>query len=427
MQSVAKRPLETQDNSTRETPETIQNPAEIRAQLAKEFNGKGAADLRLARGSSEPVSVDLSLELEGLGGLRLPSKFADLGSRGLAGGLALFFRQLPSEKQAEIWGKFFGPPGAAKRVLPNGRELSDALIEGSVLFKSSLKLGKLDRAYPEEARITAMIDQFLYKNEVEKQRKKAEENARIREQELLESVKKVVGEPNWDLIHGVTADEVTQYDLGGEESQAEEIEEPGADIDVAKSATPDQSDLDSKLKESNGKSRMNVSLSGQNLPSFHQQELERYSNPTVSYTYKLPNGEARWVAPVCKKVMDISVRPRDHFLLLSDRPSAVTILSLVRDAAAKMPEGYGTRGDICELLKESQFINPNIDEERMSTVVSGALDRLHYEKDPCVRFDTARKLWVYLHCPKDDGDNASNEPEAAESQRVGRNKKVKIN
>lgn len=33
----------------------------------------------------------------------------------------------------------------------------------------------------------------------------------------------------------------------------------------------------------------------------------------------------------------------------------------------------------------------------MNTVVSGALDRLHYEKDPCVKYDIGRKLWIYLH------------------------------
>ena len=30
-------------------------------------------------------------------------------------------------------------------------------------------------------------------------------------------------------------------------------------------------------------------------------------------------------------------------------------------------------------------------------VVSGALDRLHAEKDPCVKFDPIRKVWLYLH------------------------------
>lgn len=29
--------------------------------------------------------------------------------------------------------------------------------------------------------------------------------------------------------------------------------------------------------------------------------------------------------------------------------------------------------------------------------MSGALDRLHYEDDPCVKYDSERKLWLYLH------------------------------
>jgi len=29
--------------------------------------------------------------------------------------------------------------------------------------------------------------------------------------------------------------------------------------------------------------------------------------------------------------------------------------------------------------------------------VSGALDRLHYEDDPCVKYDSDKKLWIYLH------------------------------
>ena len=34
---------------------------------------------------------------------------------------------------------------------------------------------------------------------------------------------------------------------------------------------------------------------------------------------------------------------------------------------------------------------------QVNTVVSGALDRLHYEKDPCVKYEVNRKLWIYLH------------------------------
>lgn len=29
--------------------------------------------------------------------------------------------------------------------------------------------------------------------------------------------------------------------------------------------------------------------------------------------------------------------------------------------------------------------------------MSGALDRLHYERDPCVKYDLQKKLWIYLH------------------------------
>ncbi|RXG67438.1 Nuclear factor related to kappa-B-binding protein [Armadillidium vulgare] len=70
------------------------------------------------------------------------------------------------------------------------------------------------------------------------------------------------------------------------------------------------------------------------------------------------------------------------------------------DAVARLPNSEGTKVDICELLKESQFlvpINSQSLENTLNNVVSGALDRLQNEKDPCVKFDTSRKLWVYLH------------------------------
>ena len=36
--------------------------------------------------------------------------------------------------------------------------------------------------------------------------------------------------------------------------------------------------------------------------------------------------------------------------------------------------------------------------------MSGALDRLHYEKDPCVRYDGSRKVWIYLHRGRNEED-----------------------
>lgn len=32
------------------------------------------------------------------------------------------------------------------------------------------------------------------------------------------------------------------------------------------------------------------------------------------------------------------------------------------------------------------------------------MDRLHYEKDPCIRFDSERKVWIYLHRDRSEDD-----------------------
>ncbi len=41
---------------------------------------------------------------------------------------------------------------------------------------------------------------------------------------------------------------------------------------------------------------------------------------------------------------------------------------------------------------------------QLNNAVSGALDRLHYEKDPCVRYDSTRKVWIYLHRGRTEDD-----------------------
>ena len=85
-------------------------------------------------------------------------------------------------------------------------------------------------------------------------------------------------------------------------------------------------------------------------------------------------------------------------LLNKDRPPYVTILCLVRDAASRLPDGVGTRADICALLKCSQYLeNKKSLDTQINNVVSGALDRLHYEADPCVKYDNEKRLWIYLH------------------------------
>ena len=56
------------------------------------------------------------------------------------------------------------------------------------------------------------------------------------------------------------------------------------------------------------------------------------------------------MSPVSKKV---DKKAREHPALKNDRPPQVTLLSLIRDAASRLPRGEGTRQDICELLRES--------------------------------------------------------------------------
>lgn len=39
----------------------------------------------------------------------------------------------------------------------------------------------------------------------------------------------------------------------------------------------------------------------------------------------------------------------------------------VRDSAARLPNGEGTRGEICELLKDSQFLAPGVTDAQVNS------------------------------------------------------------
>ena len=133
------------------------------------------------------------------------------------------------------------------------------------------------------------------------------------------------------------------------------------------------------------------------IQNFREQEKERYKYPQKPWEYTLSNGNVAIVAPLISSPKSITSKPRDHELLKMERPPYITLLALVRDAAARLEDGVGTRLDICDLLKDSQYINENISENKINNIVSGALDRLHYQKDPCVKYDSHHKLWIYLH------------------------------
>ena len=143
-----------------------------------------------------------------------------------------------------------------------------------------------------------------------------------------------------------------------------------------------------------------------------RQETLRFENPQLAFTYHV-HGYESVVGPV-KGVyskpgeLDAArtppLRAREHTILINDRPPYVSILTLEREAAARLPNGCGTRADIVELLKYSQYVSPAAPDGLVHSVVSGALDRLHYEADPCVKFSSARKMWVYLHRNRSEHD-----------------------
>ena len=83
------------------------------------------------------------------------------------------------------------------------------------------------------------------------------------------------------------------------------------------------------------------------VDSYRKQELQRYSNPTKPWVYTTEDGRKVTVAPVAKKMSVLTGKPRDHPMLKIERPACVTILTLVRDAASRLPNGVGTRADIC--------------------------------------------------------------------------------
>ncbi|XP_073140790.1 uncharacterized protein [Henckelia pumila] len=137
---------------------------------------------------------------------------------------------------------------------------------------------------------------------------------------------------------------------------------------------------------------------------FRKEEVLRYLIPDRAFNYTAVDGKKSIVAPLRRCGGKPTSKARDHFMLKRDRPPHVTILCLVRDAAARLPGSIGTRADVCTLIRDSQYIVEDVSDAQVNQVVSGALDRLHYERDPCVQFDGERKLWVYLHRERDEED-----------------------
>lgn len=173
---------------------------------------------------------------------------------------------------------------------------------------------------------------------------------------------------------------------------------------------PDPANLDLKerFKDLRAQKSLNtISPSSEEARAYFQrEEFLRYSIPDRAFCYTAADGEKSIVAPLRRGGGKPTAKARGHPMLLPDRPPHVTILCLVRDAAARLPARTGTRADVCTLLKDSQYLNheESNKEAAVNQVVSGALDRLHYERDPCVLYDNDKKLWTYLHRGREEED-----------------------
>eukprot|EP00190_Bangiopsis_sp_CCMP1999_P005751 CAMPEP_0198726852 /NCGR_PEP_ID=MMETSP1475-20131203/3774_1 /TAXON_ID= ORGANISM="Unidentified sp., Strain CCMP1999" /NCGR_SAMPLE_ID=MMETSP1475 /ASSEMBLY_ACC=CAM_ASM_001111 /LENGTH=471 /DNA_ID=CAMNT_0044488825 /DNA_START=34 /DNA_END=1449 /DNA_ORIENTATION=- len=136
---------------------------------------------------------------------------------------------------------------------------------------------------------------------------------------------------------------------------------------------------------------------------YRKQESLRYSVPSKAFIYHNAWGDSV-VAPLKRGPAIDGGRPREHPLLKNERPSHVTILCLVRDGASRLKNNEGNRQEICDLLVDSQYIREGATMAQLNQVVSGALDRLHYEDDACVRYDPDTKHWCYLHNSRNVND-----------------------
>ena len=340
--------------------------------------------------------------------LRLPPKFALLSEEQLSRGLCDFFGRLLESDQALLLERFFVSPQRATRTQLRHADLEELVAKGCKSFKAGWNAGAFEESFPQEERLSRILDSHFKEKMIDSNYRKA-----VRKNAEQETANRVGGckpsEPNWAILRGFHEESLTRFVSETDESVESEGCSKEPNPEVLKSVSFESLDGDSRTKK--GQKRVSptyVPSTAEEIKAFQSQERDRYNSPTSPFLFTIRNGDKRWVASVAKRSGDLIGRPRDHFLLTSERPNSVTILSLVRDAAAKLPKGYGTRSDICELLKESQFINQEIEEERMSSVVSGALDRLHYEKDPCVKYDSNKKLWIYLHAGRQEtGDESS--------------------
>ncbi|XP_015078452.1 nuclear factor related to kappa-B-binding protein-like [Solanum pennellii] len=130
---------------------------------------------------------------------------------------------------------------------------------------------------------------------------------------------------------------------------------------------------------------------------FRREEALRYTQPNKAFSYTAVDGKKVVVAPLKKRGGKLFKRICHYDILKRNKPPFFTLHCLVRDAAARLPGGVGTRDDVCVLARDSQFIVEDISDSQLRKAVKRGLDRLRYEEDPWVKYEKERHQWTYLH------------------------------
>ncbi|KAH6810999.1 hypothetical protein C2S51_024761 [Perilla frutescens var. frutescens] len=220
-----------------------------------------------------------------------------------------------------------------------------------------------------------------------------------------EAVEEVTSPDAWGLPHKMLVKLVDSFANWLKNSQ-ETLQQIGSLPDPPLTLMQINLDEKERFKDLRAQKSLNtISPSSEEVKTYFQkEEVLRYLIPDRAFSYTAVDGKKSIVAPLRRCGGKPTSKARDHFMLKRDRPPHVTILCLVRDAAARLPGSIGTRADVCTLIRDSQYIVEDVSDAQVNQVVSGALDRLHYERDPCVQFDGERKLWVYLHREREEED-----------------------
>jgi hypothetical protein len=130
------------------------------------------------------------------------------------------------------------------------------------------------------------------------------------------------------------------------------------------------------------------------VAQIQREEFVRYAISPAPFSY---SNDGHWVLSASTGPAIDSNKARHHILLRGDRPSHITLMTVVADAMARMPGGVATRADVAVQVSASPFFDRGTHTDAdLIPMLSGALDRLRLTPDPCVRFSATQALWIYM-------------------------------